>query len=125
MQYFLNNCNLTTDILHTLLQLCNIPINTNIIWTIRDIDCNKINEFITIITPMYRPCYVPKFIDIIHTSNNKQLAILTVIRQLIKKEGTYQLVKQEKYNKSSGKQMIYYLQIKNTELSEPVSVIME
>jgi hypothetical protein len=125
MQYFLNNCNLTTDILHLLLQLCNIPINTNIIWTIKDIDYSNIDKFINIITPMYRPCYVPKFIDSILTSTNKQLAILTVIRQLIKKEGTYELIKQEKYNKTSGKQMVYYLQIKNTELSEPVSIIME
>lgn len=125
MQYFLNNCVITKDILHILLQICNIPIHTNIIWTIADIKYNRINELIDIITLMYRPCYIPKFIDSIHTSTNKQLAILTVIRQLIKKEGTYVLVKQEKYNKLSGKQMVYYLQIKNTELYEPVSVIME
>jgi hypothetical protein len=95
------------------------------IWTIKDINYTNINEFIEIVKPFYRPCYIPKFIDSIHTVDNKQLAILTVIRQLIKQEGTYQLIKQEKYNKTSGKQMIYYLQVKNRELSAPVSVIME
>lgn len=125
MQYFLNNCIITKDILHELLEICNIPIQTGIIWSMSTIQHNRIDEFINIIEPMYRPCYIPQFIDVLHTTLNKPLAILTIIRQLIKKEGTYELVKQEKYNKASGKQMIYYLRIKNTELSEPVSVFME
>lgn len=135
MQYFIKNIKISHTILADAFQLCGLTLGTGIMWRSDNIQCTDISAFNTLLRPLYRPCFAVRFLDpclaaqesLSCTGAAQQAALLTVLKQLIASEGTYELVKQEKYKKHIGKKMTYYLQRKVYTLppTEEIEVTMD
>lgn len=138
MQYFIKNSTVSHTILEDAFRLCGLTLNTGIMWRSDNINCIDISAFNKLLRPLYRPCFAVRFLDPCLTQDlssstapacpaQQQAAILTVLKQLIISEGTYELVKQEKYKKHIGKKMTYYLQRRKYDLdpTEEIEVTMD
>jgi hypothetical protein len=128
MQYFLKDVEISVDNLHEVIRLCGLPIDIGHVWTVSMISINSREQIIEYIRPFYRPCHAMRILNpilVMEESTAIRAGILTVIKQLVKQEGTYKLMKREKYNASTGKQMIYYLQPNMHYIDSPINVLME
>jgi hypothetical protein len=127
MQYFIKNITISHTILADAFQLCGLTLDTGIMWRSDNIQCTDISAFNTLLRPLYRPCFAVRFLDPCLAAQEQQAALLTVLKQLVTAEGTYELVKQEKYKKHIGKKMTYYLQRKVYTLAptEEIEVTMD
>jgi len=125
MQYFSQNTTISLEDLHSILHLCNIPTDIHIAWSAAQISLENISQFIEAVKPLYRPCFAQRFLDpIINGTSDVRSALLTVIKQIIKKEGTYRIVKREKFKSAIGKYMEYRLEYIASFLTEPITVEM-
>jgi hypothetical protein len=136
MQYFIKNITVSHTILADAFQLCGLTLDTGVMWRSDNIQCTDISAFNHLLRPLYRPCFAVRFLDPCLAAQEplsctgaaqQQAALLTVLKQLITAEGTYELVKQEKYKKHIGKKMTYYLQRKVYTLAptEEIEVTMD
>ena len=120
MQYFLKNAIIDKELI---IHVCSIlKISINSIWTIDNISTNHIQELITIIKPLYRPCFAKRFINIIETTDNPRLHIITILRQIIQKEATYQIITKERYKVGIGRFTEYSIIIRDMNMNEPAQL---
>lgn len=135
MQYFIKNSTVSHTILANAFRLCGLTLDTGVMWRTDNIHCIDLTAFNELLRPLYRHCFAVRFLDPCLTQDlsactapvQQQAAILTVLKQLITAEGTYELVKQEKYKKHIGKKMTYYLQRRKYDLAptEEIEVTMD
>ncbi len=120
MQYFLKNSIINKELIIQLCSFLKIIINSS--WTINNISINNIQEFITIVKPLYRPCFAKRFIDIINTADDPRPYILTILRQIIQSDESYQLITKERYKVGIGRFIEYSIIIRDMIMVEPIEL---